>query len=283
MGDDQDVMGIYSHSTKYEYKAGESGSRYMHGTYWFVCKRNEDIYEVRPLNSKHLPSGLIKLVTKEDFLKFYTPELSYFQDNMLPCLETLQKKIRMGRRYFNLGQLDAAEIEFCQAVLAPEDSEEDTDGLSETYADQRNFSKLRAVLDRLLNVDEVFREKQRHRFNDFGIDLRKKEHYDDAIRFYTKALEVNDLDENLHFNIARVHHAKGQLEDCRRHLLRALEINPEMPEARKFIRDVDLESDSADKQRDKEERGRAAQVRGKSMKRKKAAGANGSTPYDLNF
>lgn len=283
MNDEYEVMGVYSHSTKYEYKVGERGSRYRHGTYWFVRKRDESLFEVRPLNANHVPSGLAKLVSKEDFLKFYTPELSYFQDNTLPCLETLQKKVRLGRRYFNLGRLDDAEMEFCDAVLMQDDNVDGNLGLSEVYAEQQEFTKLRTVLNKLMNIDEVFREEQRHKFNEFGINLRKKELYDDAIRFYIKALEVNEVDENLHFNIARAYHAKDKFEDSRKHLKRALDLSPEMTEARSYLRGLEAEMASAKKEEATAEKGRAAEHKQRVMKKKKASGSPKSTSYNLDF
>lgn len=234
--DEYEVMGVYSHSTKYEYKVGERGSRYRHGTFWFVRKRSDDIYEVRPLNGNHVPTGVAKLVGAKDFLKYYTPELEYYQNHTLPCMESLQKKVRLGRRYFNLGNLDRAEQEFCDAVLMQDDNVDSNMGLSEVYAEQQEFTKLRQVLDKLLNIDEVFREEQRHKFNEFGINLRKQELFDDAIRFYTKALEVNEGDENLHFNIARAYHCKEKYEQCAAHLERALMLNPKMEAAQTFLR-----------------------------------------------
>jgi len=271
VSDNYEVMGVYSHSTKYEYKVGERGSRYRHGTFWFVRKRSEDLYEVRPLNANHVPSGVAKLVSKEDFLQYYTPELTYYQDNTLPYLETLQKKVRMGRRYFNLGHLERAEQEFCDAVLLQDDNVDSNIGLSEVYAEQQEFTKLRGVLDKLLNIDEVFREEQRHKFNEFGINLRKQELFDDAIRFYSKALEVNEKDENLHFNIARAFHSKSLIDECRDHLMRALELNPDMTEARSFMRMVheDIASDEAD--REKAEAGRRAAMQDKQIGSRKKA------------
>lgn len=282
MSDEYEVMGVYSHSTKYEYQVGERGSRYRHGTFWFVRKRNEDIYEVQPLNANHVPSGVIKLVSAEDFLQYYTPELSYYQENTIPCLETLQKKVRMGRRYFNMGRLNRAEEEFCSAVLIQDDNVESNMGLSEVYAEQQEFTKLRRVLDKLLNIDEVFREEQRHRFNEFGINLRKKELFDDAIRFYSKALEVNEADENLHFNIARAYHAKGLSEKSREHLERALRLNPNMSEARSFVKLIDTESNTANTLKKKAEKGRAAIMREEKARQRKQAKPAGQ-PIKLNL
>jgi tetratricopeptide (TPR) repeat protein len=279
VSDDCEVMGVYSHSTKYEYKVGERGSRYRNGTFWFVRRRSDDIYEVRPLNANHVPSGVTRLISRDDFLKQYTPELSYYQDNTLPCLDALQKKVRLGRRYFNLGQMDRAEQEFCSAVLMQEDSADAHMGLSEVYAEQQEFTKLRTVLDKLLNIDEVFREEQRHRFNEFGINLRKLGRFDDAIRFYAKALEVNDEDENLHFNIARAFHGRGRSEECRKHLARALALNPSMPEARSFLRALDAEQAEADELALRTREGMAAQGERAVLERnRQRASGDGAEP-----
>jgi tetratricopeptide (TPR) repeat protein len=277
VSDDYEVMGVYSHSTKYEYQIGERGSRYRHGTFWFVRKRSEDQFEVRPLNAHHVPSGVCKLVSREDFLKYYTPELSYYQENTLPCLEDLQKKVRLGRRYFNLGQMDRAEQEFCNAVLMQDDSVDGNMGLSEVYAEQQEFTKLRTVLDTLLNIDEVFREEQRHRFNEFGMNLRKQGCFDDAIRFYSKALEVNEADENLHFNIARAFHGRGHRDQCRVHLDRALALNPAMEEAKSFLRALDKEEAAEEVQGLRTREGVAAESQQAAMDRNRQRASGGES------
>lgn len=229
-----EVLGVYSHSTKYQYKVGERGSRYRNGTYWFVRRRSEEMFEVQPLNANNLPSGVKRLIDRDEFIKYYTPELDYYRQYTVPGMETLQKKVRLGRRYFNMGKLDRAEQEFCKAVILDDDHIDANMGLSEVYAEQREFSKMRTVLEKLLNNDEVFREEQRHRFNEFGITLRKQGLNDDAIRFYSKALEVNSQDEHLHFNIARAYFEKGKPEECRMHLKHAIFLNPDFLEAKKF-------------------------------------------------
>ncbi|WP_147820820.1 tetratricopeptide repeat protein [Salidesulfovibrio onnuriiensis] len=247
-----EVMGVYSHSPKYQYQFGERTSRYRHGTYWFVRRINERNYEVQPLNAHNIPSGVRKVVDRETFLKYYTPELEYYRNNMIPCLESLHKKVRMGRRYFNLGRLDEAERSFCEAIIMHDENVDANMGLGGVYAEQREFSKLRQLIDKLVTIDEVFREEQRHKFNAFGIDLRKRELYDDAIRFYRKALEVNNRDEHLHFNIARAYHGKEDLEMAGQHLKLALRINPRLREAEAFLVSIRRELRNQQSDRDKE-------------------------------
>ncbi len=266
MQDDYEIMGVYSHSSEHESKVGERASRYRHGSYWYVRKLSSDLYDVRSINANHIPTGSSKEVTANEFLQSYTPELTYYENNTLPCLETLQKKVRLGRRYFNLGLLDKSESEFSTAVLMQDDSVPGNMGLSEVYAEQQEFSKLRTVLDKLMGIDEVFKEEQRHRFNEFGINLRKKELFDDAIRFYAKALEVNEVDENLHFNIARAFHGKEQFGKCHMHLERSLELNPEMPESKSLMRLIRTESATAERLMERAKGKKAAALAGKNVR-----------------
>ncbi len=271
MGNESEVMGVYSYSSEHEYRLGERNSRFRHGTYWYVHRIDEDIYEVRPINANHVPSGAPSRITRKEFLANYSPELSYYDNNTLPCLESLRKKVRLGRRYFNLGLLDKAERQFASAVIIQEDSIPGNIGLSQVYAEQQEFTKLRVVLDKLLNIDEVFREEQRHRFNEFGINLRKKGLYDDAIRFYSKALEVNEKDENLHFNIARAYHGNDMGKNCRDHLERALEIAPDMTAAKSMLRVIRTETDTAEAIQRQRARKKATNRKG-LYKKKKSSG-----------
>lgn len=249
------VLGIYYQAAKYRDKTGAGESEHRKGTFWFVSQCGEDSFEVRPLDADHIPGMMRKTVSRSQFLKNYTPELDYYQKKQLPFLESLQEKVRMGRRFFSFERLDDKEQAFCDALLdAPEDVEEDG-GLKEVYADQERYTRLRMILDKLLNIDPDFREEQRHKFNEYGINLRKREQFNDAIRYYSKALEVNEGDENLHFNIARAYYDVGQKEQCREHLERALQLYPEMDEAKGFLRALDHEESEQSRTR---ESGRSA-------------------------
>ena len=91
------------------------------------------------------------------------------------------------------------------------------------------------MLNTLLNLTEAFSQEYREQFNGFGITLRKNQHYDNALRFYSRALELNALDEHVYFNMARAYFEKGAIDDCICQLNTALSIAPEFDEARKFL------------------------------------------------
>lgn len=238
---EKEVLGVYSHSEKYQYQFSERGSRYRGGTYWYVIKLPNGHYQVQPLNSHHVPSGHTKTIDADEFLQHYTPELEYYKENTIPAIETLNEKVQQGRRYFKMGNLDSAELQFCKAVLMDEVNVEANVSLGQVYAEQKQFTKLRNVMDKLMSNDDIFREEQRHQFNEFGISLRKQGLLEDAIRFYRKALEVNEQDEHLHFNIARAFYEKELREQCLDHLFEALRINPEFMEASEFLDMVEAE------------------------------------------
>ncbi|WP_022662320.1 tetratricopeptide repeat protein [Paucidesulfovibrio longus] len=237
----REVLGVYSHSLKYQYQFGERGSSYRQGTYWFVIRLDEERYSVQPLNGHHLPSGVTKTVTKEEFLQYYTPEMEYFRKHTAPALESLREKLFMGRRFFDMGRLDKAEKLFCSIVLQDETNIDANTGLTEVYANQKRFTDLRTVLDRLFGVDDLFREQQRHKFNEFGILLRKQGLFDDAVRFYRKALEVNPEDDHLHFNLARAYYERGRKDSCLEHLYECLRLNPGLVEAACFLDHIEEE------------------------------------------
>ena len=59
------------------------------------------------------------------------------------------------------------------------------------------------------------------------------------MRYYGKALEADEGDEHLHFNIARAYCQRGDAESCKEHLERALELDADFGPAKKFLAYVD--------------------------------------------
>lgn len=230
------ILGVYS--LQVEEVAGMGGTSVKHAqvTYWYVRALGPERYEVQPLNIHHVPSGISKEVAELEFLKSYVPEPAYYRTHTVPALKTLARKIAEGEKFFKEGQLDDAEREFLKALMIDDLNVRANFGLGEVYAEQKEFGKLKKIVDTLMGISEAFQEEQRERFNTFGISLRKNGHFDESLRFYHRALEFNDRDENVFFNIARVHFDKGDRVGCVEHLRKALDINPGFHEAQKFLK-----------------------------------------------
>lgn len=236
MSDYPQILGVYSLQIESEIGAGSTTGKHDNVTYWYARQLSEDEFEVQPLNSQHVPSGVRTVLEQMDFLKQYTPEPSYYRIHTVPALETLARKIQMGNEAFAKGDLDEAESQFLKALMIHSKDIDANYGLGEVYSERKEFDKLRKVLDTLLGISEAFTYEHRQKFNKFGISLRKNGHYDESIRYYEKSLEIVSDDENVYFNMARVFYEKGKSEQCVNSLEEALNLNPEFLEAQKFLK-----------------------------------------------
>ena len=230
------ILGVYSLQLDSDVGTGGTASKHDNVTYWYARQLSASDFEIQPLNAHHVPSGVRSVLNQMDFLKQYTPEPKYYRVHTVPAMETLTRKIKMGQDAFAKGNLDEAESQFIKALMIDDKNIDANYGLGEVYSEKQEFDKLKKVLDTLLGLDEAFTFEYRQKFNEFGISLRKNGHYDESIRYYRKSLEVVDTDENVYFNLARVHFEKGQADQCVENLEKALELNPEFIEAQKFLK-----------------------------------------------
>ncbi|MBU1003806.1 MAG: tetratricopeptide repeat protein [Proteobacteria bacterium] len=229
------VLGIYAKKGEKEVGSGGTTTSYTQETFWFARRLSDEDYEVRPLSSGHVPTGIKTMLSKGEFITQFTPEPRYYETRTLPVLKSLQKKIELGEQFFKKGLLSKAESEFMKATMIDEENAQANLGLGAVYAEQGEFKKVSKVIGILLNSDLAFQEEQRKQFNIFGISLRKQGMHDDAIRFYSKALEYNAGDEHLHFNLARAHYEHGDHLECLKNLETALKIKSDFVEAQQFL------------------------------------------------
>ena len=235
MSDYPEVLGVYSLRIEAEIGTGGTSERHDNVTYWYARQLSDEDFEIQPLNAHHVPSGVRSVLKDMDFLRQYTPEPAFYRKHTVPALETLNRKIQMGQEAFKDGDLDEAERQFIKALMIDDLNIEANYGLGEVYSEQKEFDKLKKVLDTLLGLDAAFTYEFRQKFNEFGISLRKNGHYDESIRYYEKSLEIVSTDENVYFNLARVYYEKGLNDQTMANLERALKINPDFVEAQKFL------------------------------------------------
>lgn len=231
-----EILGVYSLQLDAEIGTGGTAGKHDNVTYWYARQLSEEDFEVQPLNSHNVPSGVRSVLKEMDFLKQYTPEPNFYKIHTVPALETLNRKIKMGQDAFSDGNLDEAERQFIKALMIDDKNIDANFGLGEVYSEKKEFEKLKKVLDTLLGIDEAFTYEYRQKFNTFGISLRKNGHYDESIRYYRKSLEIVESDENVFFNLARVYFEKGMNDETIYNLERALKINPDFVEAQKFLK-----------------------------------------------
>ena len=229
------ILGVFSLHNVENIGAGQTKTHKDQVTYWYARQLADVEFEVQPLNSTNVPSGLRNTIGQEEFLRQYIPEPLYYKNHTVPALKTLARKIKEGERQFSVGDLDGAEKEFIKALMIDELNVEANYGLGEVYSEKSDYLRLKKVLSTLLVLDDAFEFKHRARFNKFGMSLRKNGHHDESIAYYKKALQISGSDEHIYFNLGRVYLDQDELEKCCVVLRKALEINPVFDEAKRFL------------------------------------------------
>lgn len=233
------ILGVYSLVKTASYGQGATTRDHQQKTLWFARRLDDDTYLVQALNANSIPSGPLTAVSKGDFMRNYQPEPGYYEKRCLPFVESLKKKLSQGEKCLDAKDLDGAEKEFCKALLLDEKNPKANVELGMIHLQKGDGRKLTKALRRILNIDALFQEQERHLFNEFGIALRKEKHYAEALAFYAKAVACNAGDEHLLFNMARALAESGDADEAREQLRQALALRPDFDEATRFLAHLD--------------------------------------------
>ncbi len=196
--------------------------------YWFATECEPDKVSLKQLDTHFMPTGQQCLVAKDVFFRDYSlePELGY---------RYVTQRVLRGDWYRKQDMDVEAKIEYQMVLRIDEENIRANFGLGLAYLALNQLDKGRYVFSRLVEMDESFEEAHKHLFNEFGIALRKKKLFDEAMRYYGRAAELSPRDENIYLNMARAMFEKGDLESAFAHLRKTFEINPEVEEAKAFL------------------------------------------------
>lgn len=234
------VSGVFSSQTVAKVGTGTTSRKTIQKSYWFAEEGGENeegvtIVLVQPLNKNNIPSGPKEEVPKEDFLGRFNPELEFYQTEVYPKMRELDSTLKRAESQRDQGALYSAEFDYQAALDFDEENVRANFGLGLTYMERGEPSKAEDVFERIVGLDAAFAPEHKHLFNDFGINLRKSKLLDQAVDYYARALEITDDDEHLYYNIARAYFERGDTEDCIKSLEMALQLNPHLEEAKKFL------------------------------------------------
>lgn len=230
------IKGIFSTQSIQKVGTGTTTRKTIQKTYWFVNEQADGMLEIQPLNKNYIPSGPKRTITMEDLLAKFAPEPEFYISTVYPKMQELSRTIQKGERHREKGEIFSAELEFDQALQVDEENVRANFGLGLTYLDRGEAHKANDIFERLVRLDAAFDAEHKHLFNDFGISLRKNKMLEQALDYYSKAESLAQSDENLFYNIARAHYEKESYDQCLAYLTKALAINPQLNEARLFIK-----------------------------------------------
>jgi len=230
------IKGIFSTQSIQKVGTGTTTRKTIQKTYWFVDELEENLLEIQPLNKNYIPSGPKRKITIEDLLAKFAPEPEFYISTVYPKLQELNRTIQKGERHREKGEVFSAEMEFNQALKVDEENVKANFGLGLTYLDRGEAHKANDIFERLVRLDAAFQPEHKHLFNDFGISLRKNKMLDQSLDYYRKAESLTESDENLMYNIARAYFDKQEARECLEYLKKALQLNPMLNEARRFVK-----------------------------------------------
>jgi tetratricopeptide (TPR) repeat protein len=218
---DWTILGVYSTNKKGKIGSGGTRRQAAARTYWLAMDTGSGL-RLQALSPEHLPTPVTFPVDRERFLQEYEPEPGLYTRKTLPALRTL-----LVREYGEDILRDPSGA--VRGKLEPVRRL----GLAQKN-EQETLAFLDAFLPKLLAGKQALVREQRSRINSQGISLRKQGSHDAALQYYAKALELNPHDDHLHFNMARIHHEKGDREQAMASLDRALALNPGLEAAKSF-------------------------------------------------
>ena len=224
-------------SDKDDSKLGSGGSsRIASRTIFFYAERTaEGVIFLQALNGNHCPSGKKRNLTLEELIESYRPEPLFYYNKVKPVIDGVESNLEKGEKNLEADRPDVAEKCFRRALEVDEANVRGLFGLGMAYLSAGKTEDASEILDRIMNLEMAFSTEHTHLFNRFGIRMRKSGMLREALGYYGKAITLNGADENLHFNISRIHLELNDLEAALDSVTKALLLNEDFAEGKKML------------------------------------------------
>lgn len=228
------IKGVFSTTSQTTVGFGHTKKKISQNILVFANEQEDGTISVQSLNSHFMPTGTVRSITRENLLKNYLPEPDVYLSKVYPVMRKVAKSVARGERHLRNSETFSAEMEFKTALRIDEENIRATFGLGLSYLNRGDAQRGAIVFRRLVRLNAAFDPERKHMFNEFGISLRKNKLYPQALKCYVKAGIISGRDENLVFNMARTFLEKGRETLALKFVNKALAVNPELREARKF-------------------------------------------------
>jgi tetratricopeptide (TPR) repeat protein len=229
------IKGVFSTQEIRKVGTGTTQRKTVYKGFYFIEQDEQGNIECQPLNSNYVPSGQKRKISLEEIMEKFAPEPEFYMNSVYPKMQELQRTLDNADVHRVKGETFAAEYQYGAALKVDEENVRANFGIGLTYLQRGENSKADDIFERLVKLDAAFAEEHKNMFNDFGINLRKAKMYQQAVTYYSRALELTTNDENLHINIARALLETKNIDGCVEHLLKALSLVPKQEQATKFL------------------------------------------------
>ena len=233
------VLGVFTtHST---HTVGAETTLHERATaiHWFIARSPGGDYLTQPLNDHGMPSGFLKAVSEEEFLTGFVFDSGEPQRAVREAclrLRLLLGGVACANDFPELPPEEAMVRDGLMTLLH---------GKAGRCVEQNDLEAMQVMLADMADQQEMMLEYQRI-VTSAAIGLRKQHCYAQAAAYYRKALTVAGQNDHILFNLARVYFETGKLPEAREALHQALELNPELEMARRFLRYLDASRENAE-------------------------------------
>lgn len=229
------VLGVYESQKAEKVGAGTTRQTTDLRILWFAAQMPGGDIACQPLTDQHLPSGFVQPVNRDVFLSGYHPVPQVYEDSLRGVVNALRDRMNGMDSVLAVKALPREEAMLFRGLMAflhvkPDIQPSDADMLS-----------VRTMLDAMRQTKNLVFEYQRV-ITDAAIELRKKRNFEAAVTYYQKALVLDSGNDHIMFNLARAYFEMGKINEARGMLYQALEVNPELEVARRFLRYLDASS-----------------------------------------
>ncbi|MDY6852510.1 MAG: tetratricopeptide repeat protein [Thermodesulfobacteriota bacterium] len=234
--------GIYLETVSAKIGTGGTAKDQRLDNYYLAKNIGEGMVEVRLLDMDYEPINMVEEVGLEEFNRRFTFKSDVVKEKKSFGDQKVDKAIAQAEAHYKRKEFFSAEFEYSKALALDEDNVRANFGQGKVFLAQGETDKAKEVFEKLTHIEAVYEEKNKHVFNELGIELRRQGLYDQAIAYYIKALSLAENDENLFFNAARAHFEKGGMKSARYYLEKALSLNPSLEEARRLLESIEKQA-----------------------------------------
>ena len=241
------------YTRKVSLKLGSMGTERLQDSesYYFANFLPDGEVALTLLDYQDNTTQIILTVSQQELEDQYTLLPDYFSRKKTSQELKEAKHVAMGNRHLEQKEYFSAEFEYDNAIASNPESVQGHYGKGKALLERGEMTEAEKIFEKLANIKELYGKKYKHTFNSLGIDLRKMEKFDEAIRNYKRAIFMDPADEVLHYNMAHAYYKKGLTNEAARHLEKALSIKPNFEEGKQFLNQITSESaDQGNKAKD---------------------------------
>ena len=133
-----------------------------------------DVLECQPLNPNFVPSGPKRKITMDELIAKFPPEPEFYQMSVYPKMRELQQSVRQGMRIARRVKhfLPNTNIHARSRLMRKMSAQILVSASPTLNVAKRRKHKI--SFERIVKLEGTYEPQQKHLFNEFGINLRKK-------------------------------------------------------------------------------------------------------------